>query len=51
MAGATAGGRPGHADTYRLDADGPQYLVIAAGGHDTMGTTPGDHLIAFALRR
>jgi quinoprotein glucose dehydrogenase len=35
--------------TYRLSEQGRQYVVIAAGGHSTMGTTPGDHLIAFAL--
>ncbi len=35
--------------TYRLRPDGRQYLVIAAGGHGTMGTTLGDELLAFAL--
>lgn len=35
--------------TYRLRDGGPQFVVIAAGGHATMGTTHGDHLIAFAL--
>jgi quinoprotein glucose dehydrogenase len=35
--------------TFRLDRDGPQIVVIAAGGHGTLGTTPGDHLIAWAL--
>jgi len=34
--------------TYRLPG-GRQYVVIAAGGHGTMGTTPGDSLVAFAL--
>lgn len=33
--------------TYQLN--GRQYIVIAAGGHRRMGTTPGDHLVAFAL--
>jgi len=33
--------------TYRLGPDGRQYVVIAAGGH--VWSTPGDHLIAFAL--
>lgn len=33
--------------TYRLD--GRQYVVIAAGGHGGMGTTRGDHVVAFAL--
>jgi quinoprotein glucose dehydrogenase len=35
--------------TYRLHDDGPQIVVIAAGGHATLGTTHGDHLIAFTL--
>ncbi len=35
--------------TYRLSEDGRQFVVIAAGGHGTMGTTPGDALVAFAL--
>lgn len=30
---------------------GRQFVVIAAGGHGAMGTTRGDHLVAFALRR
>jgi glucose dehydrogenase len=29
--------------------DGRQYLVICAGGHKGLGTTPGDAVIAFAL--
>jgi quinoprotein glucose dehydrogenase len=33
--------------TYRLD--GRQYLVIAAGGHGKLGTTPGDYVLAFTL--
>ena len=36
--------------TYRLDADSPQYVVIAAGGHATLGTESGDAVVAFALR-
>lgn len=28
---------------------GKSYVVIAAGGHDGLGTTPGDHVVAFAL--
>jgi quinoprotein glucose dehydrogenase len=28
---------------------GRQYLVIAAGGHNRLGTTRGDSIIAFAL--
>jgi quinoprotein glucose dehydrogenase len=35
--------------TYRLQRDGRQFVVIAAGGHATLGTTLGDALIAFAL--
>jgi quinoprotein glucose dehydrogenase len=34
--------------TYR-GKDGKQYVVIAAGGHGRLGTTPGDYVIAFAL--
>jgi len=33
--------------SYQLG--GRQYVVIAAGGHGSMGTTRGDHLVAFAL--
>jgi quinoprotein glucose dehydrogenase len=35
--------------TYRLHKDGKQFVVIAAGGHASMGTTPGDSLMAFVL--
>jgi quinoprotein glucose dehydrogenase len=35
--------------TYRLERDGRQFVVIAAGGHSQMRSTPGDSLIAFAL--
>jgi quinoprotein glucose dehydrogenase len=35
--------------TYRLDRDGRQYVVIAAGGHGLMGGHGGDALVAFAL--
>ena len=35
--------------TYRLRRDGRQFVVIAAGGHGTMGTTLGDSVVAFAL--
>jgi quinoprotein glucose dehydrogenase len=37
--------------TYRLERDGRQFVVIAAGGHSQMRSTPGDSLIAFALPR
>ncbi len=35
--------------TYRLRADGRQFVVIAAGGHAGLMSPPGDTLIAFAL--
>jgi quinoprotein glucose dehydrogenase len=35
--------------TYRLDANGKQFVVIAAGGHRYMGTKLGDYLVAFTL--
>lgn len=35
--------------TYRLRADGQQFVVIAAGGHNRMGTRLGDSVAAFAL--
>ena len=35
--------------TYRLRPDSRQFVVIAAGGHGTMGTTQGDQLLAFRL--
>ncbi len=35
--------------TYRLQAGGKQFVVIAAGGHGKLGTTLGDSLVAFAL--
>ncbi|KMS56414.1 quinate dehydrogenase [Novosphingobium barchaimii LL02] len=35
--------------TYISRKTGRQYVVIAAGGHMYMGTTPGDYLVAFAL--
>jgi quinoprotein glucose dehydrogenase len=35
--------------TYRLRRDGRQLVVIAAGGHGTLGTTLGDAIVAFAL--
>lgn len=35
--------------TYQLREDGPQYVVIAAGGHASLKTPPGDYLIAFSL--
>ena len=35
--------------SYRLKADGKQYLVVAAGGHGALGEEPGDALVAFTL--
>jgi quinoprotein glucose dehydrogenase len=35
--------------TYRLRDDGRQFVVIAAGGHGTLDTPPGDWLVAYAL--
>ncbi len=38
-----------HALPATYSAGGRQYVVIAAGGHDRLGTTMGDFLLAFAL--
>ncbi len=35
--------------SYQLESTGRQYVVIAAGGHWSGGSPPGDYLIAFAL--
>ena len=35
--------------TYRLRKNGRQFVVIAAGGHGSLGTTIGDSVAAFAL--
>jgi quinoprotein glucose dehydrogenase len=35
--------------TYRLSAQGKQFVVIAAGGHKYMRTKLGDYLVAFSL--
>lgn len=32
-------------------ADGRQFLLVVAGGHGSIGTTPGDSIIAYALPR
>lgn len=39
----------GHALPMTYLADGRQYLVIAAGGHDRLGTTMGDYVLAYTL--
>ncbi len=36
--------------TYAVD-DGRQFVVMVAGGHGSVGTTPGDYVIAYALPR
>ncbi|BEP39688.1 membrane-bound PQQ-dependent dehydrogenase, glucose/quinate/shikimate family [Variovorax sp. V15] len=36
--------------TYR-GTDGRQYLLVVAGGHGSLGTRTGDHVIAYALPR
>ncbi|HWM66226.1 MAG TPA: pyrroloquinoline quinone-dependent dehydrogenase [Steroidobacteraceae bacterium] len=35
--------------TYRAGPDHRQYVVIAAGGHGSLGTQRGDYVVAFAL--
>lgn len=35
--------------TYRAKPNGPQYLVIAAGGHGALGDAVGDAVVAFTL--
>lgn len=35
--------------TYTSSKTGRQYVVIAAGGHGFLGSTPGDYVVAFAL--
>jgi quinoprotein glucose dehydrogenase len=37
--------------TYRVREGGRQFVVIAAGGHSTLGTELGDALVAYALPR
>ena len=39
----------GQATPMTYMAGGRQFIVIAAGGHGTLGTTFGDHIVAFAL--
>ena len=36
--------------TY-LGSDGRQYVLVVAGGHGSLGTKPGDAVIAYALPR
>jgi quinoprotein glucose dehydrogenase len=35
--------------TYRLDANGKQYVVLSAGGHSALQNKQGDFVIAYAL--
>lgn len=37
--------------TYRAGSGHRQFVVIAAGGHGTLGTPQGDYVIAYALKR
>ncbi|HEX7116296.1 MAG TPA: pyrroloquinoline quinone-dependent dehydrogenase [Steroidobacter sp.] len=39
----------GQATPMTYEADGRQFVVIAAGGHGSLGTTRGDYVVAFAL--
>ena len=39
----------GGAISYKLQADGRQFIVVAAGGHDQLGSPKGDYVIAWAL--
>ena len=39
----------GQATPMTYEWEGRQYVVIAAGGHGSSGTRPGDYVIAFAL--
>ncbi|MDP6666164.1 MAG: pyrroloquinoline quinone-dependent dehydrogenase [Dehalococcoidia bacterium] len=39
----------GQATPMSYEVDGKQYVVIAAGGHGSLGTKPGDYFVAFAL--
>lgn len=34
-----------------MGEDGRQYVLVAAGGHGSTGTTPGDYVIAYALSK
>lgn len=39
----------GQATPMSYEVDGKQYVVIAAGGHGSLGTPQGDYFVAFAL--
>lgn len=35
--------------TYKLRPDGRQFIVVAVGGHDVLGSIKGDYVMAWAL--
>jgi quinoprotein glucose dehydrogenase len=35
--------------TYRSRPGGRQFVVVSAGGHSAMGSSLGDHIVAYAL--
>jgi quinoprotein glucose dehydrogenase len=37
--------------SYKLRPEGRQYIVVAAGGHDTLKSPKGDYIVAWALPR
>jgi quinoprotein glucose dehydrogenase len=37
--------------TYWSEQSGRQFVLVVAGGHGTLGTKPGDSVIAYALPR
>ena len=39
----------GQATPMTYEINGRQYVVIVAGGHNGLGSTPGDYVVAFAL--
>ena len=41
----------GQASPMSYEWESRQYVVIAAGGHGLMNTTPGDSIVAFALAK
>jgi len=47
--GRLPGGGQATPMTYRLSANGKQYVVIAAGGHKYLGTKLSDAIVAYAL--
>jgi len=46
---ATSAGAQATPMTYQLGPDRKQFLVIAAGGHATLRSKMGDHVVAFTL--